>query len=132
MTISDLCDEHGFMSFEELKQKFGIRGTYMDHDYLMHILPETWKMTLRYHRPLDVNYVDLNSIHNDFKTLRKGSRIFYDKLLSDNVMPHVCIKWENLFHDTELNWQVIFKICRKNFKDVKLINFQYKFLHFRK
>ena len=129
MTIRDLCNEQGFMSFDELKTKFDIKGTYMDLDYIFYIMPGKWTNIIRQSRFINVNEPKLNVIQKHFLTARKGSRLFYDALLAENVKSHTCQKWEYLFKDVDFDWHMIFDICKKTSDDVKLFILQYKFIH---
>ena len=65
---------------------------------------------------LPLDGLNVYPLQKDFMALKKGSRLFYDKLISDNTKPHVCQKWEEMFHNMSFDWQWIFTNCKRNLK----------------
>ena len=47
LTIKDIWDEYGLMTFEQIKAKFKIRVTILYYNYIIHILPVYWKIIIR-------------------------------------------------------------------------------------
>ena len=129
LTIKDLCDVTGLMSFDTLKDRYHIRGTVLDYRYLLSILPDSWKFILKHNKTFPVGDLHINTCQMNLLKPSKGCRIFYDKLMFNNNIPNICAKWEHEFSIGNLDWHKIFMIPRQSLRDTKLLEFQFKFLH---
>ena len=128
LTIRDLCDEQGIMPFDEIKLKYNIRGTLLDYNYLLHILPDIWKNVIESTRTIPAYNICISVYQRNLLKLSKGSRRFYDKLISNPNRLEICEKWEMIFNEFEFDWHNIFNSYRHGLKDVKRLDFQYRFL----
>ena len=116
------------MSYEELKLKYPIKGTILDYRYVIFNIPESWKTTIKTTRKITLQNLYISSCLSDLTKPVKGARIFYDKLISNENNLKVCNKWQSIFH-CDFIWKTIFTVYRYKLKDVKLLDFQYRFLH---
>ena len=111
-----------------MKNKFGIKGTFLDLNYLLHILPEPWKRSLKHWQHIPFANLNNNDCQRSLLKASKGSRLFYDKLIAEEKIPYISNKWQLLFPEVVFEWSNIFTIYRNGFKDTKLMDFQYRFL----
>ena len=117
------------MSFEKLKLKYDIRGTILDYNYLLHSLPDSWKKRIKHVSGIITYNLYISAYHHNLLIPFKGSKIFYDKLITQNDYPEICNKWQTVFPECVFDWYKVFNLYRYNLKDVKLLEFQYKFLN---
>ena len=59
----------------------------------------------------------------------KGSQDMYKLLVYKTVSPKSQVKWDQMFHNVELNWKIIYDIPKICCKNTKLHWFQYRILH---
>lgn len=127
--IKDLLNEEGiFYSFEQLKEKYNIRGTFLDYQHVLNSIPQIWKDQINMNRALIVEFrqnVVCNIYLQYLIKSRKGSRIFYDILVGVNkFIPQA--KWQvEMGNIGEEEWKMYYRTL-KSFHETKLRDFQYK------
>ena len=94
--VKDLCDKSGFLTFDHLKEMYGIKGTYLDYLHMLNMLPDSWKYTIRHLNNISVSNLLVTDCHLTLLNSAKGSRIFYDTLISNQDLPKVCLRWQHL------------------------------------
>lgn len=127
--ISDLLDEHGnIQSFEDLRIRFGLRGTFLNYQSLLRKIPNYWRGLLNENKPFSIlnRYnVKCNTYVQEILKDKKGSRRFYD------IMSHASrIETENKWTQeigiiTNQEYKQYNKTIQ-SVKEVKLKDFQYK------
>lgn len=127
--IKDICNSKGLMTFEEFKMAFDVRGTFLDYHKLLNCIPSEWKQTI--YEQFIIAKQNLNISCNLLDLLKpgKGARYFYDRIIACSDYPSVCDKWVKNFNLSSLDWKEIFLQYRRCTKDIKLLEFQFKFLH---
>ena len=126
-SIRDICDNRDILPFTELKNKYNLQGTILHYNKMLLNIPQKWRKTLSFGNVAIENINTPEAVKSMFQ-LPRGSRYFYDILIKKNNWPKVCTKWEAQFSE-KIEWKLVFTKYRKCTKDVKLIDFQYKFIH---
>ena len=127
--INDLISEEGiFYSFEQLKAKYNIRGTFLDYQHVLNNISQVWKDQINMNRVFIVetkqNVVCNIYIQYLIKS-KKGSRIFYDILVGVNEYIPLA-KWQTEMGAIgEEEWKMYHRTL-KLFHEIKLRDFQYK------
>ena len=124
-----MCDKTSFISFDNLKRKYDIKGTFLDYLQIINIIPDTWKHTIRHFKNIPVFDMHITLCQQELVKPGKGSRSFYDKFMACNDLPHVCCKWQTIFKDIDFEWSEVYTTYRIRLKDIKLLDFQFRFLH---
>ena len=127
--INDLISEEGiFYSFEHLKAKYNIRGTFLDYQHVLNNISQVWKDQINMNRVFIVE-TKQNVVCNIYLQYliksKKGSRIFYDILVGVNeYIPQA--KWQTeMGAIREEEWKMYHRTL-KLFHEIKLRDFQYK------
>ena len=127
--INDLISEEGiFYSFEQLKAKYNIRGTFLDYQHVLNNISQVWKDQINMNRVFIVE-TKQNVVCNIYLQYliksKKGSRIFYDILVGVNeYIPQA--KWQTEMGAIgEEKWKMYHRTI-KLFHEIKLRDFQYK------
>ena len=127
--INDLISEEGiFYSFEQLKAKYNIRGTFLDYQHVLNNISQVWKDQINMNRVFIVE-TKQNVVCNIYLQYliksKKGSRIFYDILVGVNeYIPQA--KWQTEMGAIgEEEWKMYHRTL-KLFHEIKLRDFQYK------
>ena len=129
IVIYDLISEEGiFYSFEQLKAKYNIRGTFLDYQHVLNNISQVWKDQINMNCVLIVENKQ-NVVCNIYLQYliksKKGSRIFYDSLVGVNeFIPQA--KWRaEMGAIGEEEWKMYYRTL-KLFHETKLRDFQYK------
>ena len=80
-----------FYSFEQLKAKYNIRGTFLDYQHVLNNISQVWKDQINMNRVFIVETkqnVVCNIYLQHLIKSKKGSRIFYDFLLEQTSTFH--------------------------------------------
>ena len=125
--IRDITQGNRFLSFDEVKQKFNLNNTeYLKYHKLIASIPTSWKVQIK-----EEEEVELNQSHliNKIKSVVKPCKMLYQIQMNKKDKPiKAHAKWEEKFQDENLDWKKIHMIPFNCTIDVKLRNFQYKFL----
>jgi hypothetical protein len=130
--VKDLLDiEENFMSFEELKLKFGIKGTFLNHLTLIKSIPESWKQIIK--GKVDLTVPKDSTLVRD-SILNFTAKDIYSKLIIDKICQPKCIsKWANeyelLAENLDELWYEIFYSPYKSCRDTKLQSLQYRLIY---
>lgn len=127
--INDILDENGnFYDFDILKERYGIRGTFLNYETLIHKIPNEWKTQIEVNNVIifQNRYNVVSNIYVTYLTKeKKGSRTFYDVLENVNEINNHT-KWVNeLGNISEIDWK-LYHSGIKQIKEVKLADFQFK------
>lgn len=127
--VSDLLDEHGnIYEFVDLKNKYNLRGTFLDYHSLLRKIPNEWKDIINNNKVVSIlnRYnVNCNIYVQQLIKEKKGCRQFYDTLTEVNKLA-VSNKWDREIPDiTEREWSNYYTVI-KSIKEVKMKDFQYK------
>jgi hypothetical protein len=131
-----LNKEGKFIPKKELEQKYELRCKYLEYESLIHAMPKAWKMELKKHKGLNLNYYVFTQCtitcdkkrvsHNEINT-----KILYWHLVSTiNERPTSENKWKEKleFIITKEMWQSIYT-NHNCIADTTLSNFQFKITH---
>ena len=127
--LLDIISEDGeFYTFEELKVKYDIKGTFLDYHSLINNTPQSWKTQINENRIFileNKHNVTCNIYIRELIKTKKGSRIFYDIFVGVNeYIPQG--KWQaEIGNITGNEWKLYF-LNIKQCHEVKLRDFQYK------
>ena len=99
-TIGDIADNNGnFYTFDTLKEIYGVRGTFLNYENILHKIPNQWKNIINENRVF-IYQNRYNITCNVFVAYlskdKKGSRRFYDILAHVDDM-NVTHRWGNQF-----------------------------------
>ena len=128
-TIGDILDNNGnFYTFDTLKEIYGVRGTFLNYENILHKIPNQWKNLINENRVF-IYQNRYNITCNVFVAYllkdEKGSRRFYDILAHVDEM-NVTHRWGNQFGIiSDKEWK-LYNYSIKDIKEVKLADFQYK------
>ena len=130
--ISDILDEQGeFYQFEDFKEKFDVKGTFLHYQSLLRRIPTEWKNILNTNRIVSIiNRFNVKSnfyMQQIFKD-KKGCRRIHDIIVGANeFLPHS--KWEReIGVITEQQW-MNYNNLLASIKEIKLKDFQYKIMN---
>lgn len=127
--IGDLFDENGDMlDFQTLKNRYRLRGTFLDFHAVVRKIPDSWKTILNNNKlacKVHRFNVKCNFYFQQVIKDKKGGRFFYDTMIEANKLD-LQNKWSQQFGDiNETEWKK-YNTVLKTVKDVKLKDFQYK------
>lgn len=115
-------------SFDRLKGIYNLP----DSDFLKYLtltqsIPREWKLALKNE---NINTPDTQTIFSLIIKTQQGNKFIYNLLMEKKPQTEkkAEIKWKNQFSDDNLDWKRIYTTMLKTTKDIKLQNFQYKFL----
>ena len=127
--VSDLYDEQGNLcSFETLKVRFGLKGTFLEYHSLVKKIPAYWNVLVNSNKIVCIMSrfsVKCNVYIQQVLKDRKGCRRFYDVMTGANKLEpnYKWIQEIGNFSNQELN---NYNRVIKSIKEVKLKDFQYK------
>ena len=88
--VIDIIDVNGnIYTFEQLKEIYNLKGTFLDYQRLIKKIPRAWKEKINEHttKCKDIKYnVQINCYIKFILKDKKGSRAIYDKLVSVTQM----------------------------------------------
>ena len=128
-TNGDILDDNGnFYTFDQLKEIYRVRGTFLSYENILQKIPNQWKNIIianivfiyqnRYNITCNVFVAHLLKD-------KKGSRRFYD-ILAHVGETGVTNRWGNQFGNiNDKEWK-LYNSSIKDIKEVKLADFQYK------
>lgn len=125
--IKDICNENGILNFKDFKNRYKVKGTILDYQQLLNNIPSIWKHRIK-NKSINLTQLSINSVFYDMLSDKKGSRIFYDKIVKIDKSIKVLEYWNDIV-DYPINWKEVFSCYRKSTKDCKLLDFQYKFIY---
>ncbi len=133
-TIEDLLHENGsFLTFEQLANKFNVRGNYLTYYGLLSAIPVPWKhMLLHRVNNENINYRNnLDKLLAFRKVCKESYVVFLDKVSSDMVQLGAISKWENalLLPENSIEISDIFNNIYKSTRSRKLQACQFQVLH---
>lgn len=105
-----------------------MKGTYLDYHRVICNLPKEWRKTIDDSTNVNIFNTNICKFLLDWKKTTKGSRRIYDQFMRTESIPKVCKKWEETLL-SEFTWKEIFILPKRCCKDIKLQDFQFKFLH---
>ena len=129
--VGDLFKDGNLMDVEEFKIKYGLQTNCLTYFGLCTAIPREWKNRIvneRQNRPLNIYSNDFFYLINT----EKPNRYFYWKLVNNNgKFPFkIFNKWKSVFPNLLCNdLNAAFVLIPKTTIEIKIRNFQYKFLH---
>ena len=128
--IKDIYDQQNqrYYSFYQLQEKFNLPATeFLRYMSLINSIPKDWKYKLKH----EIQIVPTES--NLLKQIRNQTHVnkfVYNNFMrcSQGAVSKAEIKWNEQFSDETLQWKNIYLTVFKSTNDIKLRNFQYKYL----
>ena len=128
--IKDIYNQQNqrYYSFYKLQEKFNLPATeFLRYMSLINSIPKDWKYKLKH----EVQIVPTES--NLLKQIRNQTHVnkfVYNNFMrcSQGAVSKAEIKWNEQFSDETLQWKNIYLTVFKSTNDIKLRNFQYKYL----
>ena len=128
--IKDIYDQQNqrYYSFYQLQEKFNLPATeFLRYMSLINSIPKDWKYKLKH----EIKIVPTES--NLLKQIRNHTHVnkfVYNNFMrcSQGAVSKAEIKWNEQFSDETLQWKNIYLTVFKSTNDIKLRNFQYKYL----
>ena len=134
--ISDIIDQEGaFLSAEQLQHKFGLRTHFLELYQIRMAIPHSWRMLLNEIPVRDqVTTLEFNLCNGITKTLNNMlCKDFYWVFIRNKkgspYTPTAVSRWSEHFHQSPLDWSLIFGLSFNCTHESKLQAFQYKILH---
>ena len=127
--VIDIVDTNGYIyEFEQLKQIYNLKGTYLDYQRLINKLPKTWRDVINENNE-KCKFSKFNVQINCYLKLimkdKKGSRSIYDKILP--VKEQVQInRWNTDLGQITIEEQKLGNANLKYINEIKLRDFQFK------
>ena len=128
--VIDLLNGDGnFYQFDELKENYGIHGTFLDYQSILRKLPTYWKTKINQNNFVCKNRKQ-NVARNCYLKLlckdKKGSRTLYNIIVGNQDSSPPSQKWVNILGNiTQEEWNS-YNDTIKNIKEVNLQEFQFK------
>ena len=127
--ILDIINVQGeFYNFADLKNAYGIRGTFLNFQAIINRIPNDWKNKINNNkeicRDFKYNIVQANPI-NILLRDKKGSRRIYDIFIK-NIRQDVQIRWSRDLGIIQREDWININSTIKEFSEVKLKDFQFK------
>lgn len=116
-------------SFEKLRELYNLPYTdFLKYLSLIQSIPNNWKGQLKHE---NINVPCTSTILTQLLNVKQTNKFIYNILLKSAGTEEKRSeeKWNNIFSDEELNWKIIYSIPLLATHDVKLRNFQYKYLN---
>ena len=128
--IKDIFDHetNTYHSFRNLQNNFNLPNTdYLGYLSLINSIPRDWKRKL-YHE--NSNIPAEKKILYQLKNTIHTNRFIYNCFLNNNPMNEIKseTKWNEQFSNERLHWKNIYSTIFKTTNDIRLRNFQYKYL----
>ena len=128
--IKDIYDQQNqtYYSFYKLQEKFNLPATeFLRYMSLINSIPKDWKYKLKH----EIQIVPMES--NLLKQIRNQTHVnkfVYNNFMrcSQGAVSKAEIKWNEQFSDETLQWKNIYLTVFKSTNDIKLRNFQYKYI----
>ena len=128
--IKDIYDQQNqtYYSVYKLQEKFNLPATeFLRYMSLINSIPKDWKYKLKH----EIQIVPMES--NLLKQIRNQTHVnkfVYNNFMrcSQGAVSKAEIKWNEQFSDETLQWKNIYLTVFKSTNDIKLRNFQYKYL----
>ena len=128
--IKDIYDQQNqrYYSFYKLQEKFNLPATeFLRYMSLINSIPKDWKYKLKH----EIQIVPMES--NLLKQIRNQTHVnkfVYINFMrcSQGAVSKAEIKWNEQFSDKTLQWKNIYLTVFKSTNDIKLRNFQYKYI----
>ena len=134
--IIDLLDENSrengyFLTFEDLKSKFNINGTFLEYQRVIKAIPGDWKTAIKNTEGEKINTLKYEVKRSTYVSIlmksKKGCRDFYEILVGPQQL-HTVNKWTNEFGEVEPDFKFSYSLLKETHA-VKVKDFQYKILH---
>ena len=126
-----IATDGSFLSFDDIKLKFGVTGTFMDWEGLIRSIPKDWKQCLK-NEPPDIILPMIPTSLSILLKHKKGCQLVY-KILSrskDSQYSKHQLIWEReLGQIDDQTWKSIYKFIFISTMDPKLQEFQFKIIH---
>ena len=127
--VIDIVDTNGYIyEFEQLKQIYNLKGTYLDYQRLINKLPKTWRDVISENNE-KCKFSKFNVQINCYVKLimkdKKGSRSIYDKILpvKEQVLNN---RWNTDLGQITIEEQKLGNANLKYINEIKLRDFQFK------
>lgn len=118
-----------FYPFQTLKELYKLpENDFLKYLTLISSIPSDWKANLKFE---NMNVPRTPTIFDQLLTVKHTNKFIYNMFLNKiNIEGKKSeTKWNNFFLNEDLNWKVIYVTPIKSLVDIKIRNFQYKFLH---
>ena len=127
--IIDIIDFNGhLLTFEQLREQYNIKGTFLDYQRLVRKIPNTWIDTINTSN-VECNLLKYNVQRNCYLGLilkdKKGSRNIYDKLVPLREQ-FINERWKNEIGNITEEEQRKVNSNLRYINEIKLRHFQFK------
>ena len=127
--INDVLDENGkFLSFEDIKQKFGVSGNVMKYNSIISAVRKAGKQFI--HGDYKIQQPFVPSIIRTLLKNARGTHDMYSILIKNDVIPTGQKKWSNIIDIEETQWREIFSLPFKLTRNTKLQWLQFRINHY--
>ena len=126
---ADLLDDQGnIYDFDVFKNRFGLRGTFLDFQSLIRKIRNGWKILLNNNKDIAIaNKFNVNCniyVHYLLKD-KKGCRRFYDSMAQSKTTELTNTWMQEFGFINEEEYRIFNKVIR-NVKEIELKDFQFK------
>lgn len=121
-------EQQKLYTFGELREKYNLASVeFLRYFNILNSIPKEWKLRIKFENKHIAPDQKLISIIKEGKLT---NRIIYKELMKplELEITKSQQKWNDTFPNEDLNWKNIYITVHKSTNDVKLKNFQYKFL----
>ncbi len=127
--INDVVDENGkFLSYDNIKQKFGISEDVMKYNSIISALKQASKHHISGDYKMEQPFVP--SFVKILLKSTKGTHDMYSILTKNDTVPTGQIKWSNILEIEESQWREIFSLPFKLTANTKLQWLQFRINHY--
>ena len=127
-TIGKLLKENrSFLSYNEFVNAYGIATNFLTYSGCINAVKSFIHASGVPNADGKETKYDLSKVLRVICSVQRGTKVFYDILINNNVQPNCCKKWEERIFN-RVDWNVIFKKVQ-SIKDVKLKWLQIRIVH---
>ena len=128
--VKDIFDheQQAYYTFRKLQDNYHLPNTdYLRYLSLVNSIPKGWKSKLRRENS---NIPAETKILRQLKNTTQTNKFIYNCFMKSNQIREITseIKWNETFSGEDLQWKNIYTTIFKSTNDIKLHNFQYKYL----
>ena len=128
--VKDIYDheQQNFYTFGILREKYNLASAeFLKYLNILNSIPKEWKWKIRHENK---NIAPDQKMISVLKEGKSSNRVIYKESMRTPELKLIKAqqKWNDTFPDEHLNWENIYATLQKSTNDIKLENFQYKFL----
>ena len=126
--VKDIFDRQAYYTFRKLQDNYNLPNTdYLRYLSLVNSIAKDWKSKLRRENS---NILAETQILSQPKNTIQTNKFIYNCFMKSNQIREITleIKWNETFSGEDLQWKNIYTTIFKSINNIKLRNFQYKYL----